>query len=104
MTDSPETAGVPLMDLQQQWTTIREEVLAAIERVAETQYFILGPEVAALEEELAKYTGVSHALGVSSGTDALLVALMAVGVQAGDEVVTTAYSFFSTAGVWLSNR
>src|SRR3989304_625591 len=91
--------SVPLLDLQAQHGPLRAEILAAIARVCDSQRFIMGPEVDALEEELARLIGVPHAVAVSSGTDALLVALMAVGVGPGDEVVIPAYSFFATAGV-----
>jgi len=98
MAGAPSTIVVPLLDLQAQYAPIRDDVLAAIARVCDSQRFILGSEVEALERELAHLLGSGHAVGVSSGTDALLVALMAVGVGPGDEVVTSAYSFFATAG------
>jgi dTDP-4-amino-4,6-dideoxygalactose transaminase len=89
---------VPLLDLHAQNRPLRDEILAAIERVVDSQHFILGPEVAALEKELAKLLGIEHVVTVSSGTDALLLALMTLGIQAGDEVITSTYSFFATAG------
>jgi dTDP-4-amino-4,6-dideoxygalactose transaminase len=89
---------VPLLDLNAQYEPIRDSVLAAITRVCNSQRFIGGEEVEALERELSRVLGVGHLIGVSSGTDALLAALMALGVGPGHEVITSAYSFFSTAG------
>jgi dTDP-4-amino-4,6-dideoxygalactose transaminase len=89
---------VPLLDLQAQYRPIRDEILAAMTRVADSQRFIMGPEIDALEQELAALLGIRHAITVSSGTDALLLALMALDIKAGDEVITPTYSFFATAG------
>lgn len=89
---------VPLLDLKAQNGPLREAVLAAVADVVDKGAFILGPEVEAFEKELAAWLGARRAVGLSSGTDALLVALMALGVGAGDEVVTTPFSFYATVG------
>lgn len=86
-----------MLDLARQYGELREEILAAIERVCSSQHFILGAEVEALEQEIAAFTGASHAVGCASGTDALWLALAAVGVQPGDSVLTTPFSFFASA-------
>jgi dTDP-4-amino-4,6-dideoxygalactose transaminase len=88
---------IPLLDLRRQYEQIREEVLAAVERVCASQHFVLGSEVEALEHEIAAFTGASAAVGCASGTDALWLALLAVEVQPGDAVITTAFSFFASA-------
>jgi dTDP-4-amino-4,6-dideoxygalactose transaminase len=88
---------VPLLDLHEQNAALRPQMEAAIGRVLDSNGFILGAEVKALEDELAAYCSTKHAIGCASGSDALLLALMAVGVEAGDEVITTPYSFFATA-------
>jgi len=95
---SSQVTSVPLLNLVAQYQPIREAVLAAITRVCDSQRFIMGPEVEALERELALTLEVKEAVGVSSGTDALLAAMMALNVGPGDEVVTSTYSFFATAG------
>jgi len=86
-----------MLDLARQYGELREEILAAIERVCSSQHFILGAEVEAFEQEIAAFTGASHAVGCASGTDALWLALAAVGVQPGDSVLTTPFSFFASA-------
>ena len=90
---------IPLLDLKAVHAPIRMEILSAIERVIESNTFILGPEVQTLENRIASYCNTKFAIGVSSGTDALLISLMALGIGSSDEVITTPYSFFSTAGV-----
>ncbi len=88
---------MPLLDLRRQYEGIREEVLAAITRVCDAQGFILGPEVEGLEGEICEVTGAAAAVGCASGTEALWLALVAAGVQPGDAVITTAFSFFASA-------
>ena len=90
--------SVPSLDLRSQYQTLRQQLMSALERVMESQHFILGAEVEALEREIATYCGSKHAVGCASGSDALLLALMALGVAPGSEVVTTPFSFFATAG------
>jgi dTDP-4-amino-4,6-dideoxygalactose transaminase len=86
-----------MLDLSRQYSVLREEILAAVERVCASQHFILGPEVDALEREVAAYCGAADAVGCASGTDALWLALLALGVQPGDSVITSAFSFFASA-------
>jgi dTDP-4-amino-4,6-dideoxygalactose transaminase len=93
-----DTPPIPLLDLQAQYASIRDELDSAIKHVFESQHFILGPEVESLEQEIAEYSHCRFAVGVSSGTDALLACLMAIGIESGDEVITTPYTFFATAG------
>jgi dTDP-4-amino-4,6-dideoxygalactose transaminase len=95
----PEFVIVPLLDIGAQHAPIRDQLLAAITRVVDSNRFIGGVEVDTLERELADTLGMPHAIGVSSGTDALLVALMALGIGRGDEVITSTFSFFASAGV-----
>jgi dTDP-4-amino-4,6-dideoxygalactose transaminase len=90
--------GVPLCDVLKQYHELEPEILSAVSRVLASGQVILGPEVAALERELARYCGAGHAVGCSSGTDALLLALHAAGVRPGDEVILPAFTFFATVG------
>src|SRR5579862_2750580 len=89
---------VPLLDLKAQHKAIREEVLAALVRVVDSQRFILGEEVKRFEGEIAQYCGAKFGIGCASGSDALILALMALEIGPGDEVLTTPYTFFATAG------
>jgi dTDP-4-amino-4,6-dideoxygalactose transaminase len=98
MPSTPPDIRVPLLDLQAQYQPIRAAILEAVTRVCDSQRFIMGPEVDALERELAQLMDVDEAIAVSSGTDALLVTLMALGVGPGAEVIVPTYSFFATAG------
>ncbi len=90
--------NVPLLDLKAQFQPLRAEILAAMETVCDEQGFVLGPRVVAFEESIAKYIGARYAVGCASGSDALLLSLMALGVKAGDEVITVPFTFFATAG------
>ena len=91
-------AKVPLLDLRAQYDTIRPEVDAAVRGVMESCHFIGGPEVAALEQEVARYSQAAHAVACASGTDAILLALWALNIGPGDEVICPTYTFFATGG------
>jgi len=101
MSRPTEPIAVPALDLKAQYQTIRDEIEGTLRAVIENQAFILGPEVSAFEAEVADYCGVAHGVGCASGSDALLLPLLALGIGAGDEVVTTPYTFFATGGaIW----
>jgi dTDP-4-amino-4,6-dideoxygalactose transaminase len=103
LADAPKTMTVPLLDLKAQYATIKAEVDAAVQGVMESARFIGGPEITALESEVSSYSHAAHGVGCASGTDALLLALRAMGVGPGDEVITTAYSFFASASTIALN-
>ncbi|MCI0743729.1 MAG: DegT/DnrJ/EryC1/StrS family aminotransferase [Gemmataceae bacterium] len=93
-----ELTPIPMLDLKAQYASVKTDVLAAVLRVVESQHFINGPDVELLEQEVAQYCRARHCIGVSSGSDALLVSLMALDIGHGDEVITTPFTFFATAG------
>ena len=90
---------IPFINLQAQYQSYKEEIDAAIQRVLDSSQYVMGPEVKKLEQELSKYTGAKHAIACSSGTDALLLALMAIDIKPGDEVITTPFTFIATTEV-----
>ena len=98
-TNPTNSMSVPILDLTRQYETIKPEIDAAVAQVLASGRFILGPEVKAFEEEVAEYCGVKHAIGVASGTDALLLSLKALGIGPGDKVILPSFTFFATAGV-----
>ena len=94
----------PFLDLKAEYVKMKEELLAAVESVLESQHFIMGPEVGKLETEIAALIGSSFAMACASGSDALLLALMALGIDSGDEVITTPFTFVATAGSICSTK
>ena len=92
---------VPLLDLQAQLEYLEDDLVAAVTRVVKSTRYIQGPEVEEFEKEIADYCGAAYGVGVTSGTDALLISLMSLGIGPGDQVLTTPYSFFATMGVIL---
>ena len=96
------TRAIPLLDLRRQFDPIREEVMSEVERVIESQRFILGEDVERFERNFAEYCGSPHGIGCGSGTDALELALLALDIGPGDEVLTVPYSFFATAGAIMA--
>ena len=98
MSATHEPLSVPALNLRAQYQSIRDEIEPIVRQVLESQMFVLGPEVSALESEVAAYCGAAHGVGCASGTDALLLPLLALGIGRGDEVITTPYTFFATAG------
>ncbi|MDL2717994.1 MAG: DegT/DnrJ/EryC1/StrS family aminotransferase [Acidobacteriota bacterium] len=95
---APPAVPVPLLDLKKQYATLKDEILRVTSEVYESQGFILGPRVDAFEKAVAAYVGAKHAIGMSSGTDAQLAVMMALGIGPGDDVVTSPYTFFASAG------
>src|SRR5947207_9933776 len=98
MTTTKTAMNIPLVNLKAQFRPLRAEMLASLERILDSQQFVLGPEVKSLEEEIANYSQVKHAIGCASGSDALLLALMALDVKPGDEIITSPFTFFATGG------
>src|SRR5579859_793570 len=96
------TRAIPLLDLRRQFDPIRAEVMREVERVIESQRFILGEDVERFERNFASYCGTEHAIGCASGTDALELALLALDIGPGDEVLTVPLTFFATAGAIMS--